>query len=211
LSRLFFFVLFERLLNGLNVLIQRPRVLGGRENNGTITHLRGRNQMRTHAQTRVCTIAGVNILFVLVMLVGHQRYYHPAQLLGEYDGGGKMSKGLGVQAHDLGWDGGEDYKSSRVTYSHLPVVSEPSVSVDRWFPDWKQLTSAQAYSNLPVVSEPSAYSNTVPAYSNLPVVSEPSVSVDKWFPDWKQLTSAHSNSVQDYRRSVSAEMGSGGR
>jgi hypothetical protein len=114
-----------------------------------------------------------------------------------------MSKGLGVQAHDLGWDGGEDYKSSGVTYSHLPVVSEPSVSVDRWFPDWKQLISSRH-----------AYSNSVQAYSNLPVVSEPSASVDKWFPDWKQLTHAqpaYSNSAQAYSRSVSAEMGSGGR
>jgi hypothetical protein len=35
------------------------------------THLQYfRNQMRTHAQTRVCTIVGVNTLFVLVMLVG---------------------------------------------------------------------------------------------------------------------------------------------
>ena len=112
-----------------------------------------------------------------------------------------------------------------MTDSHLPVVSEPSFSVERWFPDWKQLTSAppalheysnsvQAYSNLPVVSEPSAYNNTVPAYSNLPVVSEPSLSVDRWFPDWEQLTSAppaYSNSVQAHSRSVSAEMGSGGR
>ena len=55
-------------------------------------------------------------------------------LLGENGGGGQMSKGLGAQAHDLGWDGGEDYQSSGVTYSKLPVSSGPSILVHGWLP-----------------------------------------------------------------------------
>ncbi len=42
------------------------------------------------------------------------------------------SKGLSVQAHDLGWDGGRDYRSSGVSYSSSPN-------------DWRDLTSAPAY------------------------------------------------------------------
>lgn len=40
-----------------------------------------------------------------------------------------MSKGLGHQAHDLGWDGGQDYESSGVTYSNLPVSQMSSVHI----------------------------------------------------------------------------------
>jgi hypothetical protein len=76
-------------------------------------------------------------------------------LLGEYDGGGKMSKGLGVEAHDLGWDGGQDYRASGVTYSRLSVSGAPSVSMQASYPEWEDLTSA-----------PPAYGSGVPAYSN---------------------------------------------
>jgi len=116
-----------------------------------------------------------------------------AALLGEYDGGGKMSKGLGVQAHDLGWDGGQDYRSSGVTYSRLAVSGAPAASVQASQPEWEDLTSAPpAYSNgVP------AYSNSVAAYANLPgaptsgdVPASADADSDSWFPNWDELTSS---------------------
>ena len=62
---------------------------------------------------------------------------------GDYDGGGKMAKGLGAQAHDLGWDGGNAAGEHGITYSQLPVQRGGEISVyrrdfdadmRRWFP-----------------------------------------------------------------------------
>ena len=74
-----------------------------------------------------------------------------------------MSKGLAVQAHDLGWDGGQAptgwdggqaYRSSGVTYSGQGPHDV-----------WRQLTTAPpAYRN----SVGASYGNAVPVYSNAP-------------------------------------------
>ena len=103
-----------------------------------------------------------------------------------------MSKGLAVQAHDLGWDGGQDYRSSGVTYSNLPVSRSPRVSVETSYPDWKDLTSAPT----PYSNSASEYSNRVPAYSNLPGAESSESETDRWFPDWNELTAAPSDSSQ---------------
>ena len=91
---------------------------------------------------------GISVLCGLIALSANRRDGPlPAALFGEYDGSGKMSKGLDVQAHDLGWDGGDDYQSSGTTYSNLPVSAIPSMSGSQsWFPDWNELTNTPSSS-----------------------------------------------------------------
>ena len=128
----------------------------------------------------VCGCVGMWVCWCWVMLA-----VRADTLMGKYDGGGKMSKGLSVQAHDLGWDGGQDYRASGVTYSRLSVSGAPSVSMQASYPEWEDLTSAPpaygsgvpAYSNSVVAygsgmqyttHRMPAYSNSVAAYANLP-------------------------------------------
>jgi hypothetical protein len=57
------------------------------------------------------------------------------------------SKGLSAQAHDLGWDGGRDYRSSGVSFSSSPNA-------------WRDLTSAPAYEDVVAPEAPESWQQT---------------------------------------------------
>lgn len=83
-------------------------------------------------------------------------------LVGDNDRGAAMSKGLAVQAHDLGWDGGRDSTSSGVTYkSEAPSWRDGGDASVR---SWRELTTVPpAYQS----RMGNGYGSTGPAYSNL--------------------------------------------